>query len=401
MRVLVISATFPPVTSGGADYALRLCQKIVERGHEVHVLTSKIENLIADPRITTYGLIERWTWLDLPKVLKVIANFKPDVVNLHFGGFLYNDHPMVIFLPTILRCLAPGIRFVTHIEAPIGSRVYMWPRPIRYAHRLVCELFKGTVDYAFGTLLIDSDHVIVLSEEHGQLMSKICPRLENKLAMIPPPPLMPIVEVTKTVAREKLIIDSGDLIMVYLGYLYPGKGIETLLESFKLATREHKNLRLVIIGGSPEMLLKNVGRQAYADEMKTMAVELGVADKIIWTGDFEVDSEMPSLYLRAADIGVMPWDWGVHLNNSSFGAAACHGLPIVTTWSPTSEDVFVDKENVYMCPPKDPRSVCQAINDLIEDEELREKLGQGALAFSRQWFSWDTAIDRTLDLYSG
>lgn len=400
MRILVISATFPPVTSGGADYALRLCQKMAERGHEVHVLTSKIENLVDDPRITTRGLIEGWTWADLPTVLKIARDFKPDVVNLHFGGFLYNDHPMIIFLPTILSWFVPGIRFVTHVEAPIGARVYLWPKPIRYAHRLVYELFKGRdVDYAYGTLLRDSDHVIVLSEEHGQLLNKIYPRLKDKLAMIPPPPLMPIVEATKSAAREKLSIGSSDLIMVYLGYLYPGKGIETLLASFKLAAQKHKNLRLVIIGGSPEMVLKNAGRQAYAEEMKAMAGELGIADKIIWTGDFNFDSEMPSLYLRAADLGVMPWDWGVHLNNSSFGAVACHGLPIITTESATSEDVFVNMENVYLCPPQDPQAVCQAIDNLIGDKQLRDRLAQGAIALSKEWFSWEKAITKTLDLY--
>ena len=38
-----------------------------------------------------------------------------------------------------------------------------------------------------------------------------------------------------------------------------------------------------------------------------------------------------TLYLCAADICVLPFNVGVRLNNSSFAAAAAHGLPIVTT----------------------------------------------------------------------
>lgn len=400
MRVLVISATFPPVSSGGADYALRLSQKIAARGHVVHVLTSKIENVISDPSITVHPVIKGWTWSDLGRIVDVVKSIKPDVVNLHFGGFLYRDHPMVTFLPTILRWMNLPIRFVTHIEAPIGARVYLWPRPVRLTHRIICEVFKSQdVAYAYGTLLRDSQHVVVLSEEHGNEIRWINPRINEKLALIPPPPLMPIVELSKSSAKEKLSL-SGKIVMVYLGYLYPGKGIETLLESFKLAHEKHKNLHLVIIGGSPEMLLKSVGRPRYVEEMRNLARAYGIDAQITWTGDFEFDSQMPSLYLRAADLSVMPWDWGVHLNNSSLAAVACHGLPIVTTKSPSSEDVFVDKKNVYLCPPKDPQSVSTAIDELIANNELCEKLSEGALNLANQWFSWDKAIDQTLELFA-
>ncbi|MBX9879504.1 MAG: glycosyltransferase family 4 protein [Candidatus Obscuribacterales bacterium] len=400
MKILVISATFPPVSSGGADYALRLCQNIAKRGHDVHVLTSKIDNVVQDESITVHSTIHRWTWSELVRILEVVKSVKPDVVNLHFGGFLYNDHPMITFLPTILRFIDPKIRFVTHIEAPIGCRVYLWPRTIRVTHRIVCELFRSQdVAYAYGTLLRDSDKIIVLSEEHGNELCQIYSRLKAKLALIPPPPLMPIVNLSIEQAKKKLSLNSS-FILVYLGYLYPGKGIETLLESFKLAAQKNDDIKLIVVGGSPEMLLKNVGRDAYAQEMRDLADKLGIANKITWTGNFDFDSEVPSLYLRAADFGVMPWDWGVHLNNSSFGAAACHGLPIVTTSSPTSEDVFVDRENVYLCPPKDPAAVAEAIGQLIADKALCEKLSQGALTLSSQWFSWDRAIDKTLALFS-
>lgn len=400
MKILVISATFPPVTSGGADYALRLCQKIAERGHDVHVLTSKIEDVVGDDQLTIHPVIEKWSWSDLGQVLDVVRAIKPDVVNLHYGGFLYNDHPMVTFLPTFLRWLGLKCRFITHVEAPIGARVYLLSRPVRYFHRILCELLRAQdVAYAYGTLLRDSDYVIALSEEHGNLLKEIYPSLKEKLALIPPPPLIPIVEATKSVAREKLSLPAGEVVLVYLGYVYPGKGIETLLASFKLALQNNQNQRLVIIGGSPTMLLKSVGRPGYAEEMLKLADDLGVADKVIWTGDFTCDSEVPSLYLRAADLGVMPWDWGVHLNNSSFGAAACHGLPVITTSSQTSEAVFVDKENVYLCPPKDPQAVGKAINELMADKELSQKLSRGILQLASEWFSWDKAIDKTLALY--
>jgi len=399
LKVLVISATFPPVTSGGADYAFRLCQKLVAHGVEVHAITSQIEDIVSDPAVTTYPVMKSWNWSELNKLVALIEKVNPDVVNLHFGGFLYNDHPMITFLPTILKWKIPGIHFVTHIEAPIGCRVYLCGQPVRGIHRLITEFSFGAIDYSYGALLKDSDKVIVLSEEHGRVLTRHYSQLDKKMSLIPPPPFMPMAQENKHQARQRLQIGDDRLVLVYLGYLYPGKGIETLLAAFSKACAKRDNLMLFIIGGSPEMVLKNAKRVNYTTEMRDLAKSLNLADKVVFSGSFEVDSEMPSLYLRAADMAVMPWDWGVHLNNSSLGACAVHGLPIITTQSETSEKVFVHKENLYLCPPENPQAVASAIDCLIEDAGLREKLTAGALNLAQEWFSWDRAIDNMLELF--
>ena len=59
----------------------------------------------------------------------------------------------------------------------------------------------------------------------------------------------------------------------------------------------------------------------------------------------------------------------------------------------------MDKENVYLCPPKDPQAVGKAINELMADKELSQKLSRGILQLASEWFSWDKAIDKTLALY--
>jgi hypothetical protein len=41
MKVLIISAAFPPMQAGEADHALHLCQHLAARGLDTHVLTTK------------------------------------------------------------------------------------------------------------------------------------------------------------------------------------------------------------------------------------------------------------------------------------------------------------------------------------------------------------------------
>ena len=79
--------------------------------------------------------------------------------------------------------------------------------------------------------------------------------------------------------------------------------------------------------------------------------------------------------------------------------AVAHGLPTVTTRGESLENAFRNNENVLLCKPKDPDSLAAALDTLMLRPELRQQLSCGALAMARQWFSWDTAVDRTMDVF--
>ncbi len=117
---------------------------------------------------------------------------------------------------------------------------------------------------------------------------------------------------------------------------------------------------------------------------------------MIWTEGYQWDSEEASLFLRATDICVLPFDYGVTLNRSSLAAAAAHGLPIITTKGERLESPFKDGENVLLCPPKDPTALASAIEALLRDERLQERLRKGAADLANQWFSWDRTVERTI-----
>lgn len=99
----------------------------------------------------------------------------------------------------------------------------------------------------------------------------------------------------------------------------------------------------------------------------------------------------------------LPFEGGLFLNNSSFAAAAAHGLPTISTRAPTVEPAFLDGENVILCPPGEAAAIASAIRAVADDGVLRERLRTGALAAARDWFDWDTTVERTMEAfgYSG
>ena len=64
----------------------------------------------------------------------------------------------------------------------------------------------------------------------------------------------------------------------------------------------------------------------------------------------------------------------------------------MTTESCPPESVFVHRENMLLCPPKDPDALAAAIEALIDDPALAQRLRAGALTLARDWFHWETAI---------
>jgi glycosyltransferase involved in cell wall biosynthesis len=85
---------------------------------------------------------------------------------------------------------------------------------------------------------------------------------------------------------------------------------------------------------------------------------------------------------------VVPFDDGISLNNSTFGAAATHGLPIITTRGESIDSPFRHNENVLLCPPRDSDALAAAIEALMDGPEIRKRLTTDVRAMRDEWVSW-------------
>jgi len=402
MRLLVISGAFPPMVAAEANHALHLCQHLAKRGLEVHLLTTKGSERTNGFPFEVHPIMRNWSWSELPTFAKFVKRCSPQAALLIYIGFTYNDHPMITFAPTVSKKVLPRLAFVTQFEGVMGAPTDRWPTFTRLLRKGV-KLWAGShhVDYEFGTLLRDSDRVIVLAGHHQAKLANLYSPVNQKSVLIPPPPLITMSEDHDGAARQQgrqiLNAASDDFVITYFGYIYPNKGVETLLRAFHIVSGRNSNIRLVIAGGMAAHLYDT--RLSYVKQLRELPKALGIQDKVTWTGQCDWDTDHASLYFRASDVCVLPFDHGVAMNNSSFAAAAAHGLPIISTQGPTLEQFFIHEENVFLCPPQDPQALAAAIQTLMDKPDLRRRLGAGALKFSQEWFSWDRAIDRTISTF--
>jgi len=76
------------------------------------------------------------------------------------------------------------------------------------------------------------------------------------------------------------------------------------------------------------------------------------------------------------------------------------GRPVVAAAGGALLELVSDGETGLLVPPRDAAALRAAVERLLRDPELRERLGHAAHARARERFGWDAVIDRTLELYA-
>ena len=313
MKILVISASFPPMRTGEAANAFYLCHHLSSRGFDVHVLTTKTDVLAGRTSFTLHPIMLNWSWDESPRFVRFLKTCRPDAILLVYIDFIYNNHPMITFAPSFSGSVLPSVPFVTRFENPIGIPPSRYSFVTRLLRKVVAWRVGATdISYRFGSLLRDSHRVVVLSNRHRDALSRIYPPVNGKTILIPPAPNMLVCPSNNGTTREEgrrlLGAEGKDFLMVYFGYMYPGKGLETLLRAVKVLKGQRGNVRLVLMGGSIDSKY-GTGR-SYVEDMRRLCGELGISDSIIWRGDYTADSREASIYLHAADVSVYWADQG-------------------------------------------------------------------------------------------
>ena len=174
----------------------------------------------------------------------------------------------------------------------------------------------------------------------------------------------------------------GDRIVLAVGRLVYYKGFENLVRA-----AAQIDAKLLIVGDGPL-------RQQLLSEARA----LGVADRIVMLGEMQPAEVIP--YYHAADLFVLP----SIARSEAFGIvqleAMASGRPVVNTQIASGVPfVSRDGETGFTVPPGDRDALARAINRLLDDRDLRAKLGHDARRRVESDFSLDAMVRRTRDIY--
>lgn len=170
------------------------------------------------------------------------------------------------------------------------------------------------------------------------------------------------------------------LVTLFVGRLSVEKGVMDLLEAWKRV--ERPDALLAIVG--PDMTghpwdAGAPGRAFVHDNGMTCRVR------------FEGPAEDPAAFYRAADLFVQPSHFEA-LGNTAIEAMAS-GLPVVSSGVGGLADFCVDGTNSILFTPHSVESLASALQRALDDEPLRRRLGEAALATGRE-FELGPLLDR-------
>lgn len=367
---------------GVGDYTREIGLALCELDCEVHVATSTEGRAVPD--LTVHSLVEDWNWGCWGTLLQLIQRHQPDVVHIQYQAAAFAMHPAINFLPRRLRWLGANHprSVVTFHDLKVP---YLFPKAGRLRRWVVNELARS------------SDAAITTNAEDFE-------SLKRELAS--PPALIPIgsniaprlpTGYDREVVRAGWGIGPEDLLLCFFGFINDRKGVDTLLHALQLLTSEAEgpaNPHLLFIGGQTGA--SDPTNVAYLAQMEAQIIELGLGDRVHWTG--YVSAEEVSASFLACDLCVLPYRDGVSFLHGTFHAALAHAVPIVTTRPRVQLPELVDCENIYLVPREDPPALANAIHRLAADPGLRRRLGRGAGRLSER-FRWDQIAADTLHLY--
>ncbi|NQE46637.1 Trehalose synthase [ANME-1 cluster archaeon GoMg2] len=313
----------------------RWVEYFAERGHEIHLITPKVEGIQSVKVYQINPKVSKLSPLFKAIIIRnLVKKIKPDILHAHeivpFGlyGALSRFHPFVV--------------------SPWGSDALIFPNS-NISKWLVRFVLKKA-----DLITCDADHIKEPLMKLGAAPQKI-----NIIYFGTDIQKFKPREKSEKIREEIGIFDSPSVIS--LRVLEPLYNVESLIESASLVLKEVPEAKFVIAGkGSEEICLKD------------LANSLGILDSVKFVGLIP-NNELPQ-YLSSMDIYVSTSLSDAGLSASTAEAMAC-GLPAVITDFGDNRKWVEDGVSGFIVPLKDPKALAEKIIYLLKHEDVRTEFG--------------------------
>jgi len=162
------------------------------------------------------------------------------------------------------------------------------------------------------------------------------------------------------------------------------KGIKYLLQAIKMLENECPVKLTIIDGGAPEtQYVPALMQQINLNGRVTFARRLSGEDLVKW--------------YAAADLAIVPSMF------EGFGLPAAEAMacevPVIAFSAGALPELVADGETGLLVPPADVPALAAAIKKLVQDNELRLRMGKEARKRVQRMFNWEKAATQILDVY--
>jgi len=337
----------------------RLVESIVERGHNVHVVSMKPQAIRGATferfSVPPFGWRYPYRWRNRweAKMRRLFRDF--DVVNVHFLADWGITESVAREGHLVVKAYGSDVDHPPDTPLPDASLLAARKQLLRCADRVVspsCTFRRLVAEYA------GIDEFAIETLPFGVDVQQFKPR--------------------RTTRDNALTI----------GYF---KGFEPVYGPMTMV-----RAAAFVLERCPGVRFEFVGDGTLRDACRALAEELGIARAIRWH-DYQPHEALPAILSR--------WDIAAITSvKESFCVAAIEAaameLPVVATDVGGLSESVADGETGILVPPGDADAVGAALVTLVDDPVQRRTMGEAGRARVADCFDWNECVDRWIGLFN-
>lgn len=389
MKICSVSQSFYPYVGGVTRYLQALGKHLISRGDEmivIHLKTPEMSDYEVVDNIRVYRMAES---AGLKESMDGYLKFKELIIDTTHGskapisvddrfehgyydylGFnlsmyekvkqVYEAEQFDVLHIHDFQVMPLAFLLKDELDVPM---VFTWHIPFTSAMPADWRDFMVRYLRYYDQVIFSTDEYVRTAVESGlspDRVAKINPFIETTDYLFKGP----------NTFREKFGIPEKDNLVLCVSRMDPRKGQEFLIKAMAEVVKKYPDTFCAFIGNG-SLSKKLMGRNDRLENLKAMAADLGVSDKIKFLG--KVSQEDLLAGYDACDMLVLP------SVNEGFGLvlseAMCFGKPLIGSNIGGIPEQIVDGVNGYLFKPTDHEELAQFICSLIEHPEVRKQMG--------------------------
>jgi glycosyltransferase involved in cell wall biosynthesis len=222
-----------------------------------------------------------------------------------------------------------------------------------------------------------ADHCVVLGEVWRRWVSDTFGIKSNRISVV-------YNGVPATAAKQRTTPVDGRFRLLFVGNLLERKGVKDLLQAFAAPALRARDIELTMAGGGP------------VEQYRAMAQQLGIADRVTFTGWVSQD-DARTLMVNADALILPAYDEGLPLVILEALASA---TPVICTPVGSIPEVLADAETALFVTPGDEAGIAAAIINLIDHPALGRRIAAAGSALYQRLFTMEAFARSVGSLYA-
>jgi glycosyltransferase involved in cell wall biosynthesis len=344
--------TFWPLTTGLSHYVEALIHGMRASRPDRHIILAQIGSLATETDAYQCVPCYRHDNDYVDSVVEAARSKQVELLVIQYANDLFGDDNR---LPRLLAALGSlGIKTVVNTHSVYPAKWRTGYKPGRTA---------GDFDRAIG------EHASLVTVHSQRMKSDLVSRglSPDRIVVIPHgTPTMPVSG--KVESRAKLDLPADSKIVLFFGFIWPGKGIDFLLKVFRDVQRQVPEAFLLVGGHTRRRLWGS-----YVDYLKFRARLMGFASHSRFWGGYVAEETVAQVY-SAADVVAMPYQQEYSSASGVVHQTAAMGKLMVCSRIAKFDEVETAIDAELTVPPDDRAAWTRTMVRLLCDQEWGDQL---------------------------